>query len=154
MPAMRISSVGYGAGDRDFKKHPNLLRVVIGEQSQAREATRIFVIEANVDDMNPQLAGYVRERLQDTGALDVTLAPVYMKKDRPGLMISVLAKPEDREKLSELLFTETTTLGIRMYPVERRVLERRWQPVENKLRRGQNQSGFRKRNGPQLCTRI
>ena len=130
MPAMRISSVGYGAGDRDFKKHPNLLRVVIGEQSQAREATRIFVIEANVDDMNPQLAGYVRERLQDTGALDVTLAPVYMKKDRPGLMISVLAKPEDREKLSELLFTETTTLGIRMYPVERRVLERRWQPVE------------------------
>ena len=130
MPAMRISSVGYGAGDRDFKKHPNLLRVVIGEQSQAREATRIFVIEANVDDMNPQVAGYVRERLQDTGALDVTLAPVYMKKDRPGLMISVLAKPEDREKLSELLFTETTTLGIRMYPVERRVLERRWQPVE------------------------
>ncbi len=130
MPAMRIGSVGYGAGDRDFKKHPNLLRAVIGEQSQAREATRIFVIEANVDDMNPQVAGYVRERLQDTGALDVTLAPVYMKKDRPGLMISVLAKPEDREKLSELLFTETTTLGIRMYPVERRVLERRWQPVE------------------------
>ena len=130
MPAMRIGGVGYGAGDRDFKKHPNLLRVVIGEQSQAREATRIFVIEANVDDMNPQLAGYVRERLLDTGALDVTLASVYMKKDRPGLMISVLAKPEDREKLSELLFTETTTLGIRMYPVERRVLERRWQPVE------------------------
>ena len=130
MPAMRIGSVGYGAGDRDFKKHPNLLRVVIGEQSQAREATRIFVIEANVDDMNPQLAGYVRERLLDTGALDVALASVYMKKDRPGLMISVLAKPEDREKLSELLFTETTTLGIRMYPVERRVLERRWQPVE------------------------
>ena len=130
MPAMRIGGVGYGAGDRDFKKHPNLLRAVIGEQSQAREATRIFVIEANVDDMNPQLAGYVRERLLDTGALDVTLASVYMKKDRPGLMISVLAKPEDREKLSELLFSETTTLGIRMYPVERRVLERRLDPVE------------------------
>ena len=130
MPAMRIGSVGYGAGDRDFKKHPNLLRVVIGEQSQAREATQIFVIEANVDDMNPQVAGYVRERLLDTGALDVTLAPVYMKKDRPGFMISVLAKPEDRETLGELLFTETTTLGIRMYPVERRVLERRWDPVE------------------------
>ncbi len=130
MPAMRIGSVGYGAGDRDFKKRPNLLRAVIGEQSQAREATQIFVIEANVDDMNPQVAGYVRERLLDTGALDVTLAPVYMKKDRPGFMISVLAKPEEREKLSELLFTETTTLGIRMYPVERRVLERRLDPVE------------------------
>ena len=130
MPAMRIGSVGYGAGDREFKKRPNLLRAVIGEQSQAREATQIFVIEANVDDMNPQVAGYVRERLLDTGALDATLVPVYMKKDRPGFMISVLAKPEDREKLSELLFTETTTLGIRMYPVERRVLERRLDPVE------------------------
>ena len=130
MPAMRIGSVGYGAGDRDFKKRPNLLRAVIGERSQAREATQIFVIEANVDDMNPQVAGYVRERLLDTGALDVTLTPVYMKKDRPGYMISVLAKPQDRERLSELLFIETTTLGIRMYSVERRVLERRWQPVE------------------------
>ena len=80
--------------------------------------------------MNPQVAGYVRERLLDTGALDATLTPVYMKKDRPGYMISVQAKPEDRERLSELLFAETTTLGIRMFPVERRVLERRWQPVE------------------------
>ena len=82
--------------------------------------------------MTPQLAGYVRERLLDADALDVTLTPVFMKKDRPGFMISVLSAPGDREKLSELLFAETTTLGIRSYRAERRVLERRWEDVETK----------------------
>jgi len=130
MPAMRIASVGYGAGDRDFEGRPNLLRVLIGESSLASEATEVYVIEANLDDMNPQLAGYVRERLLDCGALDVTLTPVYMKKDRPGLLVSVLARPEDRDRLGELLFAETTTLGIRMYAAERRVLERSWRTVE------------------------
>ena len=80
--------------------------------------------------MSPQLAGFVRERLLEAGALDVTLMPVYMKKDRPGFMISVLAKPEDREDLCEMLFAETTTLGVRMYAAERRVLERAWCTVE------------------------
>jgi len=133
MPAMRTLAIGYGAGDRDFTGRANLLRVVVGEQSQAREVTEVFVIEANVDDMNPQVAGYVRERLLEAGALDVTLAPVYMKKDRPGFVISVLAKPEDREELSALLFAETTTLGIRMYAAERRVLERTWRQVATKF---------------------
>ncbi len=133
MPAMRTSAIGYGAGDRDFSGRANLLRVVVGEQSQATETTEVFVIEANIDDMNPQIASHVRERLLEAGALDVTLAPVYMKKDRPGFMISVLAKPEDREELGALLFPETTTLGIRMHAAQRRVLERTWRQVTTKF---------------------
>jgi pyridinium-3,5-bisthiocarboxylic acid mononucleotide nickel chelatase len=130
MPAMRIAASGYGAGDKDFPGRPNLLRVLIGETTAAVEATEVYVIEANVDDMNPQVAGYVRERLLDAGALDATFTPVFMKKDRPGFTVSVLAKAEDRERLGELLFEETTTLGLRMYRAERRVLERRWETVD------------------------
>jgi hypothetical protein len=129
MPPMRISAAGYGAGDHDFKDRPNLLRILIGELSGAAEASEVFVIEANVDDMSPQLAGYVRERLLDAGALDVTMVPVYMKKDRPGFMLSVLAKVEDRDRLGDLLFAETTTIGLRMYAAQRRVLERSWREV-------------------------
>jgi len=130
MPAMRISASGYGAGDKDIQGRPNLLRVLIGEATGVAEATEVYVIEANVDDMSPQVAGYVRERLLDVGALDATFTPVFMKKDRPGFTVSVLAKAEDRERLGELLFEETTTLGLRMYRAERRVLERRWETVE------------------------
>jgi uncharacterized protein (TIGR00299 family) protein len=130
MPPMRISATGYGAGDKDFPRRPNLLRVLIGEMTGAMEATEVYVIEANVDDMSPQVAGYVRERLLEAGALDATFAPVFMKKDRPGFTVAVLAKAEDRERLAELMFEETTTLGLRMYRAERRVLERRWETVE------------------------
>ncbi|HYM09378.1 MAG TPA: nickel pincer cofactor biosynthesis protein LarC [Bryobacterales bacterium] len=130
LPAMRIAATGYGAGDRDFPEQPNLLRVIVGEASGATEATEIWILEANLDDMSPQLAGYVSERLLEAGALDVTFAPVYMKKDRPGFTLSALVKPEDRERLSALLFAETTTLGIRLQPAERRVLERSWVEVE------------------------
>jgi uncharacterized protein (TIGR00299 family) protein len=130
MPPMRIAASGYGAGDQDFPGRPNLLRILIGEMSTAPEATEVYVIEANVDDMSPQVAGYVRERLLDEGALDATFTPVFMKKDRPGFTLSVLAKAEDRDRLSELLLDETTTLGLRMYRAERRVLDRRWEAVE------------------------
>ncbi len=130
MPPMRIESVGYGAGDRDFKGRPNLARVLVGEAGGAREATRIHVIEANVDDMSPEWVGYVHERLLEAGALDVTVMPVYMKKARPGCTISVLARPQDHERLGDLLLTETTTIGIRTYAAERRVLERASRAVE------------------------
>ncbi|MBI3666054.1 MAG: nickel pincer cofactor biosynthesis protein LarC [Acidobacteria bacterium] len=130
LPAMRLEATGHGAGSRDFPEHANLLRVMIGEAGLAAEATEIWVLEANVDDMTPQLTGYVTERLIEAGALDVILAPVYMKKDRPGFTLTVLSKPEDRERLSTLLFAETTTLGLRAYPAERRVLERSWVEVE------------------------
>ncbi len=130
LPPMRIEATGYGAGEREFPEHANLLRVLIGEPSRATEAAEIWVLEANVDDMTPQLAGYASERLLEAGALDVTLAPIYMKKERPGFTLTVLVKPEDRERLSALVFAETTTLGIRAYPAERRVLERIWVEVE------------------------
>ena len=133
MPAMRTSAIGYGAGDRNFKDRANLLRVVVGEQSGAAEATKVVVIEANIDDMNPQIAGHVLERLIEAHALDVTLTPVYMKKNRPGFVISVIAKPENREELGGLLLAETTTLGIRMYEADRRVLERTWRQVTTKF---------------------
>ena len=129
MPAMTISSVGYGAGDKDFPDRANMVRLVVGEASNATESTEIFVIEANVDDMSPEWAGYVRGQLLEQGALDVTLTPVYMKKDRPGYQIQVLAKPDDRDRLGDLLLAETTTLGIRYYPAQRRVLERSWKTV-------------------------
>lgn len=124
MPAMKIAVIGYGAGDRDFKERANLLRIVVGEASAAREATEVFVVEANIDDMSPEWAGYVRERLLESGALDVTLTPVFMKKDRPGYTISAIAAPLDREKISSLILAETTTLGVRYYRAERQVLER------------------------------
>ena len=129
MPAMRISAVGYGAGDKDFPDRANMVRLVVGESSRAAEATEIFVIDANVDDMSPEWAGYVRQQLLEQGALDVTLTPVFMKKDRPGYQIQVLAKPDERDRLGDLLLAETTTLGIRYYPVQRRVLERSWKTV-------------------------
>lgn len=130
MPAMTIDAVGYGAGDRDFPDRANMLRVLIGEAAAATEATEVWVIEANIDDMSPEIAGYARERLLAEGALDVVLTPVFMKKDRPGYTLSVIAKPEDRTRLGDVVFAETTTLGVRAYPAQRRVLERESIEVE------------------------
>lgn len=124
MPAMTITALGYGAGDRDLDDRANVVRVVLGEPTTAPEATLIHVIEANLDDMTPEAAGYALERLLDEGALDVTLAPLQMKKNRPGFQLAVLAKPQDSERLTQALFAETTTLGVRTYSAERRILER------------------------------
>ena len=129
MPPMRISAGGYGAGSRDFPDQPNVLRALLGEASGAEEATTITVIEANIDDLSPQILGYAMERLLDSGALDVTLQPIEMKKSRPGTLLRVLAKPEDRDRLTEIIFAETSTLGLRMYAAERRVQSRRWVEV-------------------------
>ena len=132
MPAMITKTVGYGAGDLDFKEHSNFVRIIVGEDTLSQNAVEVEMIEANIDDMTPQLAGYVSERLFDAGALDVTLTPIFMKKGRPGFMISVLGTTPDREKLSDLIFSETTTLGIRSYSTTRRVLTRHWEKVMTK----------------------
>jgi uncharacterized protein (TIGR00299 family) protein len=129
MPAMRITASGYGAGSRDFPDQPNVLRALIGEATGAEEATTITIIEANIDDLSPQILGYAMERLLDAGALDATLQPIEMKKNRPGTLLRVLAKPEDRERLAQIVFTETSTLGLRMYSAERRVQPRKWVDV-------------------------
>ena len=129
LPPMRVIASGYGAGDHDFAEHANVLRVLIGETSGAAESTTVVVLEANIDDSSPQVLGYAMERLLDAGALDVTLAPVQMKKGRPGTTLSVIARPEDREALANLIFAETTTLGLRLYSAERRVKARRFVEV-------------------------
>jgi len=124
-PSIRVLSQGFGAGDKDFPTQANVLRVLIGESTNALEATTVSVIEANIDDTTPQVLGYAMERLFEAGALDVTLTPVFMKKNRPATTISIMATPEAAEQLISILFSETTTLGLRMTQAERRVLARK-----------------------------
>ena len=125
LPAVRVLSQGFGAGDKDFPAQANVLRVLIGERLYAAETTSVAVIEANIDDSTPQILGYAMERLLQAGALDVTLTPVFMKKNRPGTIISVVTAPELTEDLASVLFAETTTLGLRIVQAERRVLARK-----------------------------
>jgi len=132
-PAMKIEKSGYGAGTRDFPGHANVLRLTIGEAQPELSAKvpqeSIAVIEANLDDLNPQVFGYVMDRLLEEGALDVFGLPVQMKKNRPGMLLTVLSKPEDASRLTELLFKETTTLGVRQREEKRQVLARKWVTV-------------------------
>jgi len=130
LPEMHIVAAGYGAGARDLAEMPNLLRVIIGEREQTSQGLeRLLLLEANLDDMNPQLCGYFSERAFAAGALDVFFAPVQMKKNRPGLLLSVLCRPEQRETMMNLFFQETTTLGVRYSEVLRRALAREWVEV-------------------------
>jgi hypothetical protein len=130
LPAMRIAAIGHGAGDRDFHEHSNVLRVLLGERTGAPEATVVSVLEANIDDSSPQVLGHALERLTDAGALDASLSPLQMKKNRPGSLLRVIARPEDQERLAQIVFAETSTLGLRIYPAERRVEDRRIVEVE------------------------
>jgi uncharacterized protein (TIGR00299 family) protein len=132
-PGMKIEKAGYGAGTRDFPGHANVVRLTIGEAvswlaSKTVQET-ISVLEANLDDLNPQVFGYVMDRLLEEGALDVFGMPVQMKKNRPGTVLTVLCKPEDSTNLTQLLFTETTTLGVRRRDEQRHTLARRWVTV-------------------------
>jgi pyridinium-3,5-bisthiocarboxylic acid mononucleotide nickel chelatase len=129
MPAMRIRATGYGAGDRDFTEHANVVRVMIGEASGARETTTVSVIEANIDDASPQVIAWAAEKLLEAGALDALVLSAQMKKGRPGVVLQVIAAPEKREELIAILFRETTTLGVRFYSAERRVQAREWREV-------------------------
>jgi uncharacterized protein (TIGR00299 family) protein len=139
-PAMKIEKAGYGAGTREFSEHPNLLRLTIGEAGLADSAgaslvasptsnEKIMVLEANLDDLSPQVLAYAMERLLAEGALDVFSVPVQMKKSRPGALLTVLAKMEDANRLAKLIFAETTTLGVRRREEQRQTLSRRWETV-------------------------
>ncbi len=130
LPPMKISRIGYGAGSREFEQQPNVLRVMLGEPTSAEEALTVSIIEANIDDLNPQVLAYAAERLLDCGALDVTLQPILMKKGRSGHLLRVIARQEDREALAQIVFAETSTLGLRVYSAERRVQSRSWEEVE------------------------
>lgn len=130
IPPMKVERSGYGAGSHEFPGQPNVLRVMIGEPTGASEALMVAVIEANLDDLSPQVLAYTTERLMEFGALDVTLQPVVMKKGRPGHLLHVIARVEDREAVSQLIFAETSTLGLRIYTAERRVQARTFEDVE------------------------
>ncbi|MGD1070377.1 MAG: nickel pincer cofactor biosynthesis protein LarC [Bryobacteraceae bacterium] len=129
MPAMRVKSIGYGAGDRDFSEQANVVRVMVGEPSGALESTTVSVIEANIDDASPQVIAYAIEKLFEAGALDAMVIPAQMKKGRPGVLMQVIATPEKREELVAVLFRETPTLGVRFSIAERRVQPREWVEV-------------------------
>jgi pyridinium-3,5-bisthiocarboxylic acid mononucleotide nickel chelatase len=135
-PEMRIEKAGYGAGTRDFPGHANVVRLTIGEAaSQLAGKTSqgtITVLEANLDDLNPQVFGYVMDRVLTEGALDVFGVPVQMKKSRPGMLLTVLCKPEDAAKLTQIIFAETTTLGVRRREEKRQVLARKWVTVSTR----------------------
>ncbi|MGB8582294.1 MAG: nickel pincer cofactor biosynthesis protein LarC [Candidatus Sulfotelmatobacter sp.] len=133
-PEMKIERSGYGAGSRDFPGHPNVLRLTIGQGARHSLATNtatdiVTVLEANLDDLNPQVFGYVMDRLFEAGALDAFAMPVQMKKNRPGTLLTVLCKPEHAGELTRLIFTETTTLGVRRREETRQTLARRWESV-------------------------
>jgi len=129
-PAMKIENTGYGAGSRDFPGNPNVVRLTLGdaqpEVAAGISTETITVLEANIDDLNPQVFAYVMDRLLEERALDVFGMPVQMKKNRPGMLLSVLCRPEDASKLTHLIFTETTTLGVRRREEKRQTLARKW----------------------------
>ena len=126
-PPMTVSAIGYGAGTADLEGQPNVLRIMVGESAEKAVAgydEEISVIEANLDDMNPQIYGYFLERALSAGALDVYTTPVQMKKNRPGTLLTVLCKPQDTDALTSMIFAETTTFGVRTTSAQRRILPR------------------------------
>jgi uncharacterized protein (DUF111 family) len=124
IPPIRPKVIGYGAGERDIVERPNLLRIIIGEKEKDLLTEEVDVLESNIDDMSPVFHGYIMERLFECGALDVSLVPIYMKKNRPGILLKVISRPHDREKVMGLLFRESTTLGVRCHRAGRVVLKR------------------------------
>jgi pyridinium-3,5-bisthiocarboxylic acid mononucleotide nickel chelatase len=124
VPAMSIERIGYGAGARDNPGTPNVLRILIGTETDRPAAERVTVIECEIDDMNPQLFGAAMERLYAAGALEVFYTAVQMKKNRPGTLLTVVGAPELRPTLADIVFRETTTIGLRYYEVERECLDR------------------------------
>jgi uncharacterized protein (DUF111 family) len=138
VPPMTIERVGYGAGRRDFARHANVVRVLIGDrrpeavrsESSAVALESVVKIECEIDDMNPQWFGPACDRLFAAGALDVFLTPVQMKKGRPGTLVTVLSPDDRRSALCDILFRETTTLGVRFERMQRETLDRRWESVD------------------------
>jgi uncharacterized protein (TIGR00299 family) protein len=124
LPAMSIEQIGYGAGQRDLEEQPNILRLMVGSASREAEGQQIWVVETNLDDISGELIGHCISRLWDAGALDVYTTAIQMKKNRPGVKVSVLCPAANVDAVEGILFSETTTLGIRRWPVCRHVLER------------------------------
>ena len=134
-PPMRVEAVGSGAGTKDFDDCPNILRVVVGETEGSFLKDEILVLETHVDDMNPEILGYLMEKLLAEGALDVAYTPIQMKKNRPGVRLTLLSHLDGLEKLARLVLTESTSAGVRYYPAERLMLARTEEERETSLGR-------------------
>ena len=139
-PAMKIDRIGYGAGQRDLKQQANVLRLLLGETAADATSQQICVLETNLDDTSGEIIGYCIERLWNAGALDVYTTAIQMKKNRPGVKLSVLCEPGEVDAIEAILFQETTTLGVRRWTADRHVLARKshsvetpWGPIEGKL---------------------
>jgi len=130
LPAMTVEKIGYGAGQRDLKDQANLLRIFVGETADNATSDQVWVLETNLDDTSGEVIGYCTTKLLEAGALDVYTTSIQMKKNRPGVMLSVLSPAEKVEKLERILFRETSTLGVRRWPVSRHKLERKEHTVE------------------------
>jgi hypothetical protein len=124
LPPMVIEKVGYGVGSRNLADRPNLLRILIGQEQGGAHEETVVILEANLDDTNPEWLGFLMERLFEAGALDVVFSPGYMKKNRPAVLVHVMGKPHQKDQLMDLLFSESTTLGVRFHFTQRRILER------------------------------
>jgi len=138
VPAMRVARVGYGAGDRDLVETPNVVRVLVGESADAAStapasAMRVVTLECEIDDMNPQIYGVLMDRLYAGGALEVFYVSVQMKKNRPGTLMTIVARPEDRERLTDIVFRESTTIGVRYQEMQRDCLDREMVAVTTAL---------------------
>ena len=127
LPPMHVKKTGYGAGQRELTDRPNVLRIITGtpaDSLQGLQTDQIIILETAIDDMNPELFGFIMERLYEDGALDVCWIPVHMKKNRPGTLVKVLCREDGKDRLIRRLLSETTTLGVRYYKAERKVLAR------------------------------
>lgn len=131
MPPMQVESIGYGVGTRDLPDRPNLLRIIIGPGQTAAQTDTVVVLEANLDDTNPEWLGFLMERLLEAGALDVSFFPAQMKKNRPGVLVQVMGRPHQEEPLMHILFQESTTLGIRFSYSQRKILQRSITEIES-----------------------
>lgn len=133
IPAMEITKIGYGAGIRDLSDRPNVIRLLIGEALSSMESKTdlVMLLETAIDDASPELMGYVMERLLEEGALDVAFFPVHMKKNRPGVHLEVIARPQEADRLCDIILSEITTLGIRYQMLQRKVLERWQEEIES-----------------------
>jgi uncharacterized protein (TIGR00299 family) protein len=123
-PSMIVEKIGYGAGQKEWPDHPNLFRLILGASAESWRQEEMLVIETNIDDMNPQFFDHVMERLFAAGARDVFFSPIQMKKNRPAVLVRVIAEPQDRDRLAKILFEETTTIGLRYHSVSRIILNR------------------------------
>jgi len=133
MPRMKVDKVGYGVGGTELEDRPNLLRIMVGKREAIFYEDEIEIVETNIDDMNPEIFGFLMERLFEDGALDVIWIPVYMKKNRPGVMVQVLCETASRERIVERILSETTATGVRFHRAERKKLGRRTETVRTSL---------------------